>query len=118
MKISIRPFFTKVIAILMTFLVGLPCAVKKDFKEVLNIAVSDLKQNEKPNKSIVCPSFSKTESNNHSISFQKKEIQKFDYNFGGIQYSSEVSYFNFPPFADIQITASVPIYILHEQYLI
>lgn len=118
MKFSNRPFFTQVIVILMTFLVGLPCAVKQDFKEVLNIAVSDLTQNEKPNKSIVCPSFSKTENKNHSVSFQKKEVQKFDYNFGGIQHSSDVSYFNFHPFADIQIATSVPIYILHEQYLI
>lgn len=118
MKISIRPIFTKVIVILMTFLVGLPCAVKKDFKEVLNISISDLGQTEKPNKSIVCPGFSKTENNNNSVSFQKKELKKFNYNFGKVQYSSEVSYFNFHPFADLQIAASVPIYILYEQYLI
>ena len=118
MKTSNRAIFTQVIVILMIFLMGLPCAVKKDFKEVLNIAVSDLKQNEKPNKSIVCPSFSKTENNNNSISFQKREVQKFDYNFGGIQHSCEVSHVNFHPFADLQIAASVPIYILHEQYLI
>ncbi|QHC86192.1 hypothetical protein AS589_16045 [Empedobacter brevis] len=118
MKISIRPFFTKVIVILMTFMVGLPCAVKKDFKEVLNIPVSDLGQAEKPNKSVVCSSFSKTESNNNSVSYKKKEIQKFDYKFGRIQYSSEVLYFIFSPFEDVEFTASIPIYILHEQYLI
>ena len=118
MEISIRPIFTKVIILLMTFLVGLPCAVKKDFKEVLNISVSDLGQTEKPNKSIVCPGFSKTENNNNSVSFKKKEVQKFDCNFGIIHYSSEIYHFNFHPFADLQIAASVPIYILHEQYLI
>lgn len=117
MKIS-RPIFTKAIIILMTFLVGLPCAVKKDFKEVLNISVSDLGQTEKPNKSIVCPSFSKTENNYNSVSFQKKEVRKFDYNFGRISYLSEVYHINFHPFADLQIAASVPIYILYEQYLI
>lgn len=118
MKISIRPFFTKVIVILMTFMVGLPCAVKKDFKEVLNIPVSDLGQAEKPNKSVVCSSFSKTESNNNSVSCKKKEVQKFNYKSGSIQYSSEISYFIFSPFADVEFTASIPIYILHEQYLI
>ena len=117
MKFS-RPIFTKVIIILMTFLVGLPCDLKKDFTEVLNISVSDLGQTEKPNKSIDCPSSSKTESNNNSVSFQKKEVQKFDYNFGRISYLSEVDHLNFHAFADLQIAASVPIYILHEQYLI
>lgn len=118
MKFIIRPFFKNTIIILMTFLVSLPCVVKKDFKQALNISVSDLEQAEKPNKSIVCTSFSKTESHNKSVSFQKKEVQKFDYDFGGVQNSSEVSHFNFHPFADIQITSSVPIYILHQQYLI
>lgn len=117
MNISIRFIFTKVIVILMTFLLGLPCAVKKDFKQVLNIAILDLEQNEKPNRAIVCEFFSKKGNYSIPVSFQKG-IQKFNYHFGAVKYSSEASHFNSHPFADLQIVASVPIYILHEQYLI
>lgn len=118
MKISMKSIFKKVIVILVTFLVGLPCAVKKDFKTGLNLSLSDLEPTEKPNKSVVCPNFLKTESKNNSVSFQKKELQKFDSNFGILPQLPEFSPINLLTFADIQVSATVPIYILHEQYLI
>lgn len=102
----------------MTFLVSLPCVVKKDFKQALNISVSDLEKKEKPNNTLFCPSFSTTESIKNLVSSQKKSLQKFDDYFTEISYLSEISYFHFHPFADFDFTAAVPIYVLYEQYLI
>lgn len=118
MIISLRPIFAKVIIFLMTFLLGLPCAVKKDLKQVLNIAVSDLQQTEKPNKSIICPSYSVTEGTRNSVSHQKKEVKRFDCDFSGIIYLSEVSDCDRTPFSNVHFVTAIPLYILHEQYLI
>lgn len=102
----------------MTFLVGLPCVAKKELKQVLNISVTDLEPKEKPNKSSICQEFSAKKGYSDFISSRKKEIKKFNYNFGSVQNPPEVSHSKFSPFEDIHIAASVPIYILHEQYLI
>jgi len=118
MKRMVRYIFTKAIIILMTFFVCLPCSAKKEFKQILEIPFSDLEASEKPNKNSICQTFTKSEKTKLSTSNQKKSLQKWNYNCDLTVILHKTLNLHFNPFLNFQIASSVPIYILHEQYLI
>lgn len=118
MKRVVRHIFTKAIIILMTFFVCLPCSAKKEFKQILEIPFSGLESSEKPNKNSICQNFTKSEKTKLSTSKQEKVLQKWNYNCDLNVILHKTLSLNFSPFLNIQIASSVPIYILHEQYLI
>ncbi len=118
MKRIIRAIFTKIIIILMTFFVCLPCSAKNEIKQILDISFPHLENSEKPNKNSVCQTFTKTEKTKLSASNIKKSITNWNYNFGLNVDLHKTLQHNFSPFLNIEIASVVPIYILHEQYLI
>lgn len=115
MKGSIRHIFTNAIIILMTVFVCLPCSVKREIKQALDIPVAHL---DKPNKTIVCFSFTKADTQKSSVSCHKKDTPKIDYNYSFTFFSFSILKHSASSFSEIRLVASVPIYILHEQYLI
>jgi hypothetical protein len=118
MKGGIRHIFTKTIIILMTIFVSLPCTVKREVKQALNIPLSSLEHSQKPNKAIVCQNFTKDKNQNLSVSYHKKNILKsHDSNPFALQQIQQLKHDSFL-FSKTKINAPVPIYILHEQYLI
>ncbi|MFH6967195.1 hypothetical protein [Flavobacterium sp. FlaQc-28] len=118
MKGSIRYIFTNAIIILMMVFVCLPCSVKREVKQALNIPVASLEHSEKPNKTIVCHTFTKGKTQKVSVSCQNKDIQKPYYTFDFAFYQNNLLQHNRLPFSETNLSALVPIYILHEQYLI
>lgn len=118
MKGSIRHIFTNAIIMLMAVFVCLPCSVKREIKQAFDIPVTHSEHSEQPNKAIVCLTFTKKENQKVSISYQKKVLPKHHYKFGFAFYQTDVSLHTIFPHAEIKIPASVPIYILHEQYRI
>lgn len=118
MKRMIRPIFTKTIILLMTFFVCLPCFAKQEIKQILEIPFVHLENSEKSNKNLLCQSFTKKGKINLSFSNPQKHIQKCNYNCGEIVSLRNSLQANFSPFLNLKIASVVPIYILHEQYLI
>ncbi|MGC4233660.1 MAG: hypothetical protein QM594_11835 [Niabella sp.] len=118
MKSNVRHILIKTIIILMAVLVCLPCSLKRELKQALHIPVSEVKHAEKPNKTVVCQTLVQEENRKTSVSFHKKDIQKYGTCFGPDVYSTLSIRHNIIPLEEIDISAPIPIYILHEQYRI
>jgi hypothetical protein len=116
MNPGIRPNFSKAVVILMLFFVCLPCSIKREIKQVLNISVADLSDAPKPNESAICEVFTGAIAQKNAVSNQKKQQQAYHHHsfspfqLSTDQYSSSVS--------ENEVFIQPPIYILHEQYLI
>lgn len=105
-------FRTIVIALMMCL--ALPCSAKQDIKKALNIPTFE--NVEKPNKTTTCQTLVEKSTQKTSVSFQKKITEN---NFFPSFLSTEIpeKQFNIN-FKEQPLSSSVPIYILHEQYLI
>jgi uncharacterized protein YcfL len=118
MKLCIRPIFSKTIIILMMFFLCLPCSAKNEIKQSLNASAANIENTTKSNKLVVCQSFTKKATQKISVSFYKKNIQVHQNNyFFDFQQPLDAG-LNATPFIENVVVASVPIYLLHEQYLI
>jgi hypothetical protein len=118
MQLKNRHIFSKSILVLMMLLLCLPCSVKQEVKLALDIPISNLDSSAKPNQLVTCQNLTQDVSQTYSIPFQKKEIQSLDYtSFIDFQLST-VSYRYEAYTSKNDIPSTVPIYILHEQYLI
>lgn len=116
MKSGIRHIFSKAIVILMLFFVCLPCSIKREIKQVLNISVADLGDAPKPNESAICEVYTRAMVQKNAVSFQKKNQQAYQYNYcSTFQLSTDQHQTSF---SKNEVFIQVPIYILHEQYLI
>ncbi len=116
MKKSISFIFTHAVIILVMAFVSLPCSVKREIKQALNIPVS---HSEKPNQTIVCTAFVQEENRGISVSSQKKELKKKQLRATGFAFlETSVLHQSVFAFPGINRPSPVPIYILHEQYLI
>lgn len=102
----------------MTLFVCLPCFAKQEIKQVLEIPFAHLENSEKSNKNLLCQSFTKKEKIKFSSSNQQKYIQKCNYTCDEIVILHNSLQHNFSPFLNLKIASVVPIYVLHEQYLI
>ncbi len=102
----------------MIVFVCLPCSVKREIKQVLNVPVAPLEHSQKPNKTVICHTFAKEENQKVSVSCQQKDVQKYHDTFGFTFYQTNLLQHNIFAFSESKISAPVPIYILHEQYLI
>jgi hypothetical protein len=102
----------------MMLLLCLPCSVKQEVKLALDIPISNLESNAKPNQLVACQNFPQDVGQTYSIPFQKKEIQSLDYTSFIYFKLSTVSYRYEAYTSKNNISSTVPIYILHEQYLI
>lgn len=118
MKNNARHILTKTIIIMMAVFICLPCSLKREIKQALHIPVAQLKHAEKSDKTVVCQTLAQEENRKHSHSIQKKDIQKYGAGLGQDVYSTFAIPHISIPFTGIDIPISIPIYILHEQYLI
>lgn len=100
----------------MVLFVVLPCSLKRELKQ--SVLLSDVQHTVKPNSNITCQSFTKEKSRENNDLNQKKQLVKYSCNFNLVLYSA----FKLPqirfPFSEVKFAATVPIYLLHEQYLI
>ncbi len=102
----------------MAVFVCMPCSVKREIKQLLHIAVSDVEDLNKPNKDSVCQNFIKAENRSFSISYQKKEIQKSHTHYPlASQALHNIQHIDLP-IEEHYFFAFVPMYILHQQYRI
>src|SRR5690606_22501947 len=85
MKLHTGHIFTKTIIILMTVFVWLPCSVKREIKQALNVPVAPIEHSQKTNKTVICHTFTKDGNKKKSVSAQQKDVQKlnhiFDFSF-------------------------------------
>lgn len=118
MKNSTRHVLTKIAIMMMLIFVGLPCTVKKAIKQELNIPVNSSGIVVKPNENIVCHSFAMEEVVKNATSYQITALPIQDAD----RYFSCFSGYNLQPVplsvSSISLSETVPLYILHEQYLI
>lgn len=118
MQLKNRHIFSKSIIVLMMLLLCLPCSLKQDVKLALDIPISNLESNAKPNQLVTCQNLTQDVGQSYSIPFQKKEIQGLDYScFIDFQLPT-VSHRYEVYFSKNNISSTIPIYILNEQYLI
>jgi len=118
MKSRTGYLFTQVTIILMVFCLCLPCTVKREIKQVLNIPAALAEHSEKPDKTGACPSFTKRKKQTKTFSYLKKDTQIYPYGFGFSFSQAAVLQLNVFLYPKIKKPSSVLIYILHEQYLI
>ncbi|WP_460687779.1 hypothetical protein [Niabella aquatica] len=102
----------------MAVFICLPCALKREIKQALHIPVASLNHAEKPDKTGICQTPVQEEHRKISVSFHKKDIQKYGAGFGPDVYSAFSIPHNIIPLTGINVFASIPIYIIHEQYRI
>lgn len=118
MKSNVRHILTKTIIIMMAVFICLPCSLKREIKQALHIPVAQLNHTEKPNKTAVCQTLVQEENRKTFVSFFKKDIQKDSASFLPDVYSTHSISHTTVPFAGTNVPILIPIYILHEQYLI
>lgn len=102
----------------MTVLTCLPCSIKREIKQALNVPVSQLKHSEKPNNVATCQTFTKEEKRKISVSCQQNNLHKNDYYLDRASYKSSNLQYNNLPLSTTKFAVPIPIYILHEKYLI
>lgn len=102
----------------MAVFICLPCSLKREIKQALHIPVAQLNHTEKPNKTVVCQTLVQEENRETSVSFHKKDLQKQGSGLRPGVYAALSIPHNTIPFAGTDVPIPIPIYILHEQYLI
>ncbi len=118
MKGGIRSVFSNALILLMTVFLCLPCSAKKEIKQAFNIPVEHLGHPEKPDKAAVCQHFTRQETRKTSVSFQKKTAENHSFRFSITDYPPCTLQHKVSLLKDIKAPPSVPLFILHEQYLI
>lgn len=118
MQTRTKAIFTKLILLLFVGLLCLPCTAKREFKLAWNLPTAPIEQAGKLTKTLVCASYSSATS---KTTAQKKQ-QKTPANFGTLRsfYAKNTRYISPCPFNYDQNKRfnAVPVYLLHEQYLI
>lgn len=118
MKLYKGHFITKAIIILMTVFVWMPCTVKSEIKQAFDIPYSAVENSSKPNKTAVCQSYTNEENRRLSVSSFQKNLQRLqEFSVVALQPNATLQH-NYVTVSGKDIFLSVPIYILHEQYLI
>jgi hypothetical protein len=118
MKLHTGHIFKKTIIILMTVFLCLPCSVKREIKQALNVPVAPLEHSQKTNKAVICHTFTNDGNQKLSVSPQQKDVQKPNHIFDFAFQQTNLLQHHIFTFSEIKFSAPVPIYILHEQYLI
>lgn len=116
MKKNNNSIFTNAIIFLMALFVVLPCSLKQQLKQ--RVLISDVQHTVKPNANRTCQSFTKEKSRKNYDLNQKKELVKYSYNFNLPLFAVYKLPQNRFPFSEVKFAPTVPIYLLHEQYLI
>lgn len=97
---------------MMTFFLCLPCFGKREVKRAFNIPVASLENTVKANELSTCQAFTKKKTQKFSAAYWKNDRPSYPQNKLHFQ-----QIFNTSCNKNEALT-SVPIYILHEQYLI
>lgn len=119
MKGTLHTIFSRGLIILMSFLVCLNCAAKREIKQALSIPVSQSQQPAKVNGNVVCIVAVASDANPEAtIASQPKSRHKHFYRNDIASVAITVTASNTHPFAVTKPSAKLPIYILHEQFLI
>ncbi|KQB42699.1 hypothetical protein [Flavobacterium aquidurense] len=118
MQYGIRNIFSRTIIIMMLFFVCLPCTAKREIKLVLDIPINELKNNTNNDQSVVCFTAIDKTAKKTLGSLHDHDLKN---------YPSRFTVFQHPRFTlKIPITSIwekksfkiIPVYLLHEQYLI
>lgn len=118
MKSALHTIFSRGLIILMSFLVCLNCAAKREIKQALAVPVSQSQQPAKVNGTVVCIVAVASDANPEAVASQPKSRHKHFYG-NNIAYAAiAVTVSNNHPFAVTKPSAKLPIYILYEQFLI
>lgn len=119
MKRSIRHIIAKTAIILMTVMICLPCTVKQEIKQALDVPISQLERFDKQTKAAVCQSITIDETRKGSDVNHENESTKY---IGELQSPPIPSIYtvlhNSLPQSHLEYSTPVPIFVLHEQYLI
>ncbi len=118
MKGNAQHTFIKTIVILMMFFVCLPCTAKREIKQIFGIPLSGLQQSEKPNQAAACFVFNQKLNSKTTVVSQQKRA-KTSKLFSAFLVSENVAFIqNVFGISVAKNKATIPIYLLHEQYLI
>ena len=104
----------------MAILLCLPCTIKQEIKQVLDVPVSQLEQFVKPGKTAICQSVTVDqvrtvfESNAEDDSKQFTDVSSLT---SRPQTNDKLSHEAYPS-RDKPFTSPIPIFVLHERYLI
>jgi hypothetical protein len=93
----------------MMFLVCLPCSIKRELKQALDIPVAPIEYAHKANKTAVCYSFSNAEVQNPTFAVQQKYIPKSNAFDNFIGYQNHLVHTPTPTFEEYILSPSVPI---------
>lgn len=110
--------FKNALIFMMLILVCVPCSAKREFKELLDIPVAVAHHTLKPNITFGCHTFTQVNNSEHSVSSQKKNIQKTNTNFSITLYKTPRVENTIFQYSNSTFVAAVPIYIFHQQYRI
>src|SRR5690606_20245956 len=114
MKYINQHIIYRTIIIALVMCLALPCSAKQDIKKVLNIPTFE--NVEKPNKTTTCQTLAEKSTQKTSLSFQKKMMKNnFFVIFLLVHNTRKLPNIKYKEKAFFSL---VPIYILHEQYLI
>lgn len=118
MKSKIEQVFKNTIIILIAVFLCVPCSVKAEIKQNLNTSAFTLENIVKPNKTVVCQFFTKVDTAKTTNVHQKKILQENNKYFNNYTFLSTNLQRSILFSIDTKPAVYVPIYILHEQYLI
>lgn len=104
--------------LVMIVLLCLPCSIKREFKQALNIPVAPIEHAQKTNKTAVCNTIATIEKQHHTVSSKQKRLPKLTPHLEFVLTPANLIQFNVFTFSESKSSSAVPIYILHEQYLI
>lgn len=118
MRLDSKHPYQKILILLIAVLVCLPCTIKREIKQAFSIPVAQLNDSVKLNKIAVCSTGERDTYIGISVVSKKNQAE---YNYHSI-YTNAFPKKNVQnlssPLQEGQQVAFVPIYILHEQYLI
>lgn len=116
MQDGIKNSITRTIIILMFFLLCLPCSAKREIKLTLDIPLNEIENKFSSTQSGICFI---TTVKKASVSFEAKVVKKYhSNNFSSFQHVILTSPLFSTSFPEKKVSKIIPIYILHEQYLI
>jgi len=118
LKSSIKNIFSSTLILLMGVFLSLNCNIKREIKEAIDINVSHAPHPEKVNTANTCPSFAKAENKVNLASKTQKNLSRHTYKIEFDFQQTENFTHHIYSFAGKSIPASLPIYILHGQFLI
>lgn len=118
MKGTLHTIFSRGLIIMMSFLVCLNCAAKREIKQALAVPVSQSQHPAKVNGNVVCTVAVASDANPEAIASHPKSRHKHFYG-NNIAYTAiSITATSTHPFAVTKPSAKLPIYILYEQFLI